>query len=439
MIENNNRPLWLDTTEMKSFSPLDKNIKTDILIIGGGLAGILTAHRLKEAGKEVVLVEANRLGMGITHRTTAFVSAQHDTMYQDLVNDLGFKKAKLYLEANLDAVHEYEKLAVNYDFDYQRVDSCFFSKDNLKRINQEIETLQKMNYEAKFVEKIPLPIPIVGGVVFPNQGQMNPLKLINQLCQNLTIFENTKIIDIDQNIAKTKDFAIKANKIIICTHFPIYNNLLYSTRMYQVRSYILGLAYGEELNEMYTDISEDGLYFRKYQDYLIIGGSDTRTGKIGEGFKNIKSFVDGAFPNAEIKYSWANQDLITLDNVPYIGKINSLNNNIFVATGFNLWGMTSSMISACLLSDIITGKKNRYEALYKPNRCMIKKRLFNNMAELIKDEMGVNKKRCTHLGCVLKYNSHEDSWDCPCHGSRFSAQGEVLNEPAHRNLKEDEK
>lgn len=436
MIENKNRPLWLDTVDIKSFPALDKNIKTDILIIGGGLSGVLTAHRLKTAGKEVVLVEASNLGGGITHRTTAFVSAQHDTMYQYLVKDLGFTKAKRYLEANIDAVHEYEKLSKEFDFDYQTVDSCFFSKDNLKCIKEEIDILHKMNFDAKFVEKIPLPIPIVGGVVFPNQGQMNPLKLINHLCQDLTIYENTKIIDINQNIAKTKDFVIKANKIIICTHFPIYNNILYSTRMYQVRSYVLGIEDNIDLKGTYTDISKDGLYFRKYHEYLIVGGSDTRTGKSGDGFKKVKSFVESNFPAQEIKYAWANQDLVTLDNVPYIGRINTFNNDLYVATGFNLWGMTSSMISACLLTDLITGKKNRYETLYKPNRCMLKKQLFNNMLELIKDEMGINKKRCTHLGCVLKYNAHEDSWDCPCHGSRFSSTGEVLNEPAHHQLKE---
>lgn len=435
MNKNINKPIWEDTVELKDFPSLDQDLKTDILVIGGGICGILTAYKLKNEGYNVVVVEANKIGDKITKRTTAFVSAFHDTLYQDLVKDLGFKKAKKYLKANLEAVKDFERLAKIYDFDYEKVSSCFYSKNDLELVNKEKETLEKMNYQAKFIKEIPLPINIVGGLEYPSQGQMNALKLLNCLSKELTIYENTKVIDIDKNLAKTEKNKIQASKIVTCTHFPIHNNLLYSMRMYQTRSYVLAIKYDKNLPSTYTDMEEGGLYFRKYKDFLIIGGNDIRTGNINDCYEKIKTFVKENFNDSKIEYYWANQDLVTLDNVAYIGKINSFSKDIYVATGFNLWGMTTSMISANIITDLIKGNKNKYEELYKPNRCMINKNLFINMAKFIKDEIGVNKKRCTHLKCVLNYNDCEKSYDCPCHGSRFSLDGEVLNDPADKNLK----
>ncbi len=430
-----NKPIWLDTVEMNTFPSLTKDIKTDILVIGGGLGGILTAYKLKEAGFDVTLIEKKRIGMGITKGTTAFVSAQHDTMYQELVKKIGYKKAKLYLSANLEAIKDYENLAVLYDFDYENVDSCFYSKDNDVIIKQEIETLKKLEYNALYTDTIPLPIKITSGVVFSQQGQMNALKLINALTKNLNIYENTEAIEITNNVVKTKQHKIEAQKIIICTHFPIHNNIRYSMRMYQDRSYVVAIENNEKWKGLYTDVDSNRLYFRKYQDYLIIGGSDKRVGKEGDCYKKLKAFIDSNYPNQPVRYYWGNQDLVTLDNVAYIGKINACNSNMYVATGFNLWGMTTSMISANIIVDLVQDKKNKYEELYKPSRWMINKQLFSNMVEFIKNQFGINKKRCTHLNCILKYNECENTWECPCHGSRFTPGGEVLDDPAKEALK----
>ncbi len=432
--KKNEKKLWPDTVRMPSFKKLDQNLKVDVVIIGGGICGILTAYKLKEAGYEVVVIEKEKIGLGVTERTTAFITAQHDTMYHELAKSIGLMKTKLYLEANLDAIKDYEELALNYDFDYERVDSCFFIKDNEEIINKEIEVLKKIGYNPSVTDKIPLPISISKGVVFHNQGQMNPLKLIKCLASELEIYENTEIIDFKNNVAKTRDYIIEAKKIVICTHFPIHNNLPYSIRMYQMRSFVVAIDYKDDLKGLYTDHDENGLYYRKYGDYLIIGGYDTRTGNHHDAFTNLEKHVKEYFPGSEIKYFWGNQDLVTLDNVPYIGYINSHNQDILVATGFNLWGMTSSMISANLIRDLVIGIKNKYAILYKPYRSMLNSNLLKNIGKIIANQIGLCKNRCSHLGCILKYNKAEKSWDCPCHGSRFDEEGNPINDPASKKL-----
>ena len=267
-----------------------------------------------------------------------------------------------------------------------------------------------------------------------NQGQMNALKLINCLSKEIKIYENTEIIEVKNKIAKTKNNKITASKIIICTHFPIYNNLFYSMKMYQNRSYVIAIKTSKELNSTYISAEEGELYFRKYKDYLLIGGNDIRTGKFNNCYQKLEDFTKRNYPNSKVEYKWANQDLVSLDQIPYIGKINSLNNNIYVATGFNLWGMTTSMISANIMISLIKNSKNKYEDLYNPNRSILKKQLLVNIIELLKNQIGFKEKRCTHLKCGLKYNECENSWDCSCHGSRYSINGEVLNDPAIKNL-----
>lgn len=429
------KSIWTDTIKIKDFPPLKSNLKTDVLVIGAGMCGILTAYMLKQEGLNVVVIDKGKVGMGITKNTTAVITAQHDTLYQDLVNDVGFDKAKQYLDANLMAITKFKKLSEKYDFDFEEVDSYIYTKEDIEKIKKEVDTLKSLGIDASFEERINLPFEIKGAVKFPNQAQMNPLKLIKELVNDLEIYEYTNASNIKKDKVFVDQYHIEAKKIIIATHFPYINHLgMYYTKMYQVRSYVVAINTNDEINGVYTNLDSNDFYFRKYQDYLFIGGNDKKTATKGVCYNNLINFVNKYYPDKEIKYQWANQDCITIDDIAYIGRYSNFNKYIYVATGFNLWGMTQSMISAVLLTDFILNRPNEYQKLYNPLRNPIKKQLFANLGSYIKNLFSFKKKRCPHMGCALIYNEVEDTWDCPCHGSRFTREGKIIDNPSTKEL-----
>lgn len=435
-MEKSEEALFKTTCQIKDFPALKQNLETDILIIGAGLCGILTAYKLKQSGKRVVVIEKDKVASGITQNTTAVISAEHDTLYQDLLAKEGLAKTALHLEANLQAVDEYLALSKIYDFDFEIVDAYLYATEDDERIIKEADVLQRLGVDAQIVDKTALPFKISHALKFPKQAQMNPLKLINHLVQDLEIYEYSEASSIKKNKVMVGPYYICANKIIIATHFPYLNHLgMYYTKMYQNRSYVIALKTKEKLDGTYNSITQGGFYFRKYQDYLLIGGNDQKTASNMEGFNNLISFAKKYYPKSKITNMWANQDCITLDDLPYIGRYSNFNPNLYVATGFNLWGMTQAMISAILLTDLINNQPNKYQALYNPLRNPLGKKLFLNLGNYLKYLVNFKKKRCPHLGCALVYNEIEHTWDCPCHGSRFTEDGKLLDNPALHDLK----
>ena len=255
----------------------------------------------------------------------------------------------------------------------------------------------------------------------------------------MNIYENTKAIEFAPDYVLTDKGKIKADKIIIATHFPILNKHgAYFMKMYQHRSYVIAIKNDENIEGIYVDEAMKGMSFRRYGEYLLIGGGGHRTGKRGGGYKELTDFVTKYYPSVDIKYKWAAQDCMTLDGLPYIGRYSVKTPDIFVITGFNKWGMTNAMAGAELLRDMIIGKENPYTELYSPNRSMLHPQLFVNTGETIFDLLRPTKPRCPHLGCALIYNKTEHSWDCPCHGSRFDEEGVLLDNPATDDIKKAE-
>jgi glycine/D-amino acid oxidase-like deaminating enzyme len=205
--------------------------------------------------------------------------------------------------------------------------------------------------------------------------------------------------------------------------------------MHQNRSYVIALENAKLVDGMYLDENDKGLSFRTYKDYLLIGGGSHKTGKDGGGWRELEEIAAKYYPKAKIKYKWAAQDCITLDDMPYIGRYSEKTPDLFVATGFNKWGMTQSMVSANILSDIIQGKKNEYEDIFSPQRTILHPRLAENAFTSVFNLLTPTAPRCPHLGCALKWNKLEHTWDCPCHGSRFSENGKLLDNPATGNIK----
>ncbi len=427
--------IWEDSAKLPSFVHLSKDIKTDVLIIGGGICGILCAYMLKEAGIDYVLVETNQICSGITKNTTAKITSQHGLIYDKLISKFGTEKARMYLEANETALNQFRKLSKTIDCSFETKDSFVYSINNSRKIDQELNSLRKIGFHAEYAENLPLPVSTVGAVKFKNQAQFNPLEFIAGIAKGLNIYEHTQVTELIGNLAITKYGKIRASKIIVATHFPFINKHgSYFLKMYQHRSYVLALENAPDVGGMYVDEAESGLSFRNFNNLLLLGGGSHRTGKHGGNFTELSFFAKKYYPAAKEICRFATQDCMTLDDVPYIGNYSKKTPLLYVATGFNKWGMTSAMAAAMILRDMILEKNTPYASVFSPSRTMLRTQLFINAFESTKNLLTPSKKRCPHLGCALKWNPQEYSWDCPCHGSRFTKEGKLIDNPATGDL-----
>lgn len=428
--------VWTNNSNVTEFNSLQQDIKTNVLIIGGGLAGILCAYMLKQAGVEYTLVEADRICSGITKNTTAKITSQHGLIYDKLIRKFDTETARLYLQANEEALNKYKELCHNIDCDFEIKDAYTYTLEDNNKIEKELAALKEIGYVAQKEDNLSLPFSVVAAIKFPNQAQFNPLKFIASIVKELNIYERTTVRELIGTTAVTDYGKITADKIIVETHFPFINKHgSYFLKMYQHRSYVIALENAINVNGMYVDEAQKGMSFRNYENLLLIGGGDHRTGKKGGNFEELESFAKQHYPNAPIKYRWATQDCMTLDGIPYIGRYSARTTNLYVATGFNKWGMTSSMVSAKLLCDLVQGKENPYEKVFSPSRTILRPQLGVNGFEAVVNLLTPTFKRCPHLGCALKWNPVEHTWDCPCHGSRFTEEGQLIDNPATSDLK----
>lgn len=423
--------IWSDTAQMPKFEQLRQNIKTDVLIIGGGMCGILCAYFLTRAGIDCVVAEANRVAGGITKNTTAKITSQHGLIYDKLMKTAGPEAAMQYFWANQKAVEQFRKMCETIDCDFENKSAFVYSRSSREAIEREVTAVRMLGFQAGFRETVPLPFPVQGAIEFPNQAQFHPIKFLSAIAKNLKIYENTFIKDLNQHKAWSENGSIMADKIIVATHFPFINKHgSYFLKMFQQRSYVLVLKNAPDVDGMYIDEAQNGLSFRNYNGLLLLGGGGHRTGKKGGNWEEIRKFYKEYFPVAKETCAWATQDCMSLDGIPYIGRYSKQTEDLYVAAGFNKWGMTSSMAAAKILTDMVQGKQNEYADVYTPHRNMLKPQLFINGFEAAKNLLTPTTKRCPHLGCALKWNRAEHSWDCPCHGSRFEENGDLIDNPA---------
>ncbi len=428
--------VWTLTSQKPEFPALKGNATTDVLIIGGGIAGILCCYMLKAAGVDCILAEADTICSSTTKNTTAKITLQHSFIYNDIIKKYGQQKAQMYYDIQKKACEKYEELCKSIECDYEKRDSVVYTLDNRTKAIKEYEALRSLGAETCVEDKTELPFPVAAAVRVKNQAQFNPLKFLYGIAKNLPIYENTKVIELMPQKAITNHGEIRCKNIIITTHFPVLNKHgAYSLKMYQHRSYVIALEGAKNVNGMYVDEAQNGLSFRSYKNLLLLGGGDHRTGKNGGGWAQLEEFAKKYYPEAEIKYKWAAQDCMTLDKIPYIGQYAEDTSGLYTATGFNKWGISSSMAAAMLLSDIICGKENRYAQVFQPSRSVLHPQLIANIFESVLGIITPTTPRCPHLGCALKYNKYEHSWDCPCHGSRFSENGQLIDNPATDDIK----
>ena len=427
---------WEQTANQPNFESLNKDLKTDVLIIGGGMTGILCAHMLHQLGIDYVLCEADMICSGITKNTTAKITSQHGLIYEKLIRQFGAAKAKQYLDANENALKKYRELCRKIDCDFEEKDAYVYSLNHRRKIENEITALERLGIHAEFVRTLPLPFSVAGAVRFKNQAQFHPLKFVAEISKGLHVYEHTRVQTLVGTKAITSQGTIQAKKILVTTHFPFINKHgFYFLKVYQHRSYAIALENAPNVHGMYVDEAPTGMSFRNYENLLFIGGGGHRTGKKGGAWQELRDFAKRHYPNAVEKYHWAAQDCMTLDGVPYIGAYSAGTNDIYVATGFQKWGMTSSMVSAMILSDMVQGKENPYAQVFSPGRTILRPQLAVQVLESAFNLLTPSTKRCPHLGCALKWNPDEHTWDCPCHGSRFTKEGTLIDNPATKGLK----
>jgi len=428
--------VWKKDILFPTYPVLDSDKATDVLIVGGGIAGILCAYKLKCAGVDFILTEATQICGNITQNTTAKITLQHGLIYHKMIKYLGDDKARLYPEAQIKAVEEYDRLCKSIDCDYEKRDSFVYSLRNRKMIENEVSALNSLGITAEVCDEADLPIEVAGAVRVCDQAQFHPLKFLYAIANGLPIFEHTKVMELKPGVAVTNHGIITYNKLIVATHFPILNKHGgYFLKLYQHRSYVLALKNAAFPEGMYVDEEDTGLSFRSYGDMLLLGGGGHRTGKRGGCWQELEDFAKKHYKNAEIVGKWATQDCMTLDRIPYIGQYSKSTPDVFVATGFNKWGMTNAMVAANILCDLVQNKPNLYSEVFSPSRSVLHTQLLINAFESTVGLLTPTAPRCPHLGCALKYNKAEHTWDCPCHGSRFKENGELIDNPATDNKK----
>lgn len=499
--KNFNKPpqsYWMASIKRSEYPVLEDDIKVDIAIVGGGIAGITTAYMLKKQGVDAVILEADRILQGTTGHTTAKITSQHELIYSKIKKYMGEEFAKQYADANETAIKTIEKIICenNIECDYVPQSAYVFTQEEkyLEQINDEVETASSLGIKASFVEEIPFSIPIKGAVRFDDQAQFHPLKFLHPLAKKLEadgvrIFEQSRVVDIEEDgnyiLITNRGKKVTAEKVIIASHYPFYNKHgLYFGRLYTDRSYVLAIKAKEKYpGGMYINIEEPARSIRSLKtdqgELILVGGDHHKTGQ-GEDtvlhYEALKEFANSIFTVEDYPYRWSTQDCMTLDSVPYVGHFTSKTPNLYIATGFGKWGMTNSIAAATILSDLIVKGDSPWKDVYNPSRQTIVASTKNfvvenlNVAkELIggkispapsdvdiepgegkvieidgkkagayRDEQGtlhVVDTTCTHMGCELSWNSAEKTWDCPCHGSRFTYEGDIVEGPTVSPLK----
>lgn len=400
------------------------------------MAGLLCTYKLHCAGVNVLLAEADQICSGVTRNTTAKITSQHGLIYQKMVNRLGKEQSQLYLQANEAAVAEYYRLCKSIPCHFERQSAYVYSIDDRQALEQEVRALHFLGYSAELKEDSPLPFQTVGAVKFKQQAQFHPLEFAAYIAKDLPILEHTPIARLEGTTAITDRGRIFAKKVIVATHFPVFNKHgSYYLKLYQQRSYILALENTDFSGGMYIGGETNSLSFRRADGLLLLGRGGHRTGRGGIGWSSLERFSKQAYPHAQSVARWAAQDCMSLDGRAYIGPYSKRTPNVFVVTGFQKWGMTTSMVAADLLTDLILERENPCARLFSPSRSMLTPQLWINAIESALNLLRPTTPRCPHLGCALQWNKYERSWDCPCHGSRFSEDGQLLNDPAQTHLK----
>ena len=461
--------VWSEDTQIRRRESLAGDMEAGAVVIGAGLAGILTAYYLKQTGIRAVVLEADRIGSGQTKNTTAKITSQHNLIYDRLIRTFGRPMAEHYAMANEAAIGEYERLIVEKGIacDFARCPAYLYSRTGTELLKREAEAAQSLGIKASFKTECELPLTVAGVTGFENQARFHPLKFLAEMAEEVEVYEQTKVLKVEGRRVETVGGTVTAEHIVFTAHYPFINVPgYYFARMHQERSYVVALEGAERLQGEYLGIDRDGLSFRTCGDLVLLGGGSHRTGvnrewrsrepdpvsRTGSGcsYEMLRSRARELYPGCREVSHWSAQDCMTLDGLPYIGRVSRRKPFWYVATGFGKWGMTSAMVSARILTPLISGQDCPEGDIFSPGRHFTAQAAKNlamhgayTVKGLAKHLLPSGNSRivpnCPHMGCRLEWNPEEESYDCPCHGSRFDREGRLLDGPAQTDCRRRER
>lgn len=486
---------WIATARGPSYPALNTDTDTDVAIIGGGLVGIATAILLGAAERRVVLIEAHRIVERVTGRTTAKVTVLHGLIYHYLIEHFGQNQAQQYLDANMAGLRQIAAWIEDYhiECDFERTPACTFSmtSDGLEAIHREVAAMRQLGLPADYVDRDALTVPFAGGIRLDQQAQFHPRRFLLPLAQRVIdsggrIFENTRVLDVDGDgpcRVVTRNGIITARDVVVATHLPILDRGGHFARAFPVSHVALAARIDERQlpRGLYLSTGEASWSLRTVRDpegpLLLAIGPGFRTGHddVLERYGQLAEFIETHFSVRRIEYHWINQDYYSSDRIPYVGRVTPESEHIYTATGFGGWGITNGVAAATIIADALLGRDNPSAALFNAHR-------FTNAGKVLRENTHVAKTWlhdhlhkppendpeglapgaamvttsggdtigawrdpdgvlhkvsavCTHMGCTLRWNDYADTWDCPCHGSRFTPDGDILSGPAVHPLK----
>jgi glycine/D-amino acid oxidase-like deaminating enzyme/nitrite reductase/ring-hydroxylating ferredoxin subunit len=496
-LDERNPSLWVGTSERTDFPLLADDLATDVAVVGGGIAGLMTAALCKRDGRRVVLLEADRLAAGATGYTTAKLTALHGLTYDELARSFGDEAARRYADANLAGMAQVATLVDECGIacDLQQQPAFTYTTDpaSVDKIRAEVAAAQRIGLDASFTTECDLPYPVEGAVRLDNQAQFHPRRYCLGLAAAIDgdgshVFERTRVTGVDDGDpcrVRTEHGTVTAQHVVVATHLPILDRGGYFARTYPMRSYALSASLdGPVPSGMYLSVDSPTRSVRPAvmdgREVVVLGGEGHKVGQDEDTRQRYAALEDWArsqFPVRSIDYRWSAQDFMPVDGVPFVGPVSLGSERVLVATGFRKWGMSNGAAAAILLSDRIAGRENPWAPLFDTNRLNLRqsvRELVKENADVVKRFIGdrirtefrrtpadlapgeaavvtqgaqrvaayrdpagtlhVVSAACTHMGCTVTWNTAETTWDCPCHGSRFTADGEVLEGPAVRPL-----
>ena len=488
---------WIETTEPTSYEPLGNGIEVDVAVLGAGITGLTAAYLLSREGRSVAVVEMKRIVRGVTGYTTAKLTAGHGLIYGDLIDRFGERRARIYADSNQGAIARVRQIASELGIDCELEPASNYvygeSPEEAERIRREVEAAQRLGLPATFVTETPLPYPVSGAIRLDDQAQFHPRKyllpLVEAVARSGHVFEDTRALAVRDGspcVVRTNRGELRARDVVVASHIPFLDRGLLFAKVHPHRSYAVTARVDPDAipEGMFLNAGTPTRSVRSIPHeggrLLLVGGDGHKPGEEPDTerrYRNLEEFARRFDPNAEVTHGWSTQDYLSVDKVPYVGRLTRRSRHVFVATGFGKWGMTNGTVAATILADLVLGRENGWLELYdakrvdprasarklvsenanvarhfvadrirppgsrepaelKPGEGTVIRRGGRLLAVSRDDDGGLRAVSavCTHLGCVVAWNPAERSWDCPCHGSRFRADGTVIQGPAVEDL-----
>ncbi|HYH27540.1 MAG TPA: FAD-dependent oxidoreductase [Actinomycetota bacterium] len=480
-------PLWVASAPAPEFPPVEGAVDTEVCVVGAGIVGVTTATELQRAGRDVVLVDGAKVLQGVTGRTTAKLTVGHGLIYGALISKHGEEVARGYAAANSAAIeHVLETVErEGIDCDLERKDNFIYTEDTsqVEKLRGEVEAARVAGLAASLVADTSLPFEVAGAIRYPDQAQFHPRKyLLARLGTLDRVHEASRVVGVDVGEpakVRLRRGVVNARAVVVATHLPIVDRGLFFARAHPTQHVALTAEPGSTVDGMFISTEQPPHSVRMAKDadgtdLLLVAGEGGKPGDVPDRMERLRAWVEERFGTSRVRHRWTAQDYYSVDRRPFVGR-SPFARNVYLATGFSGWGMSGGIAAGLLLADLVLGKRHPSADVYDPGRidpaASAKKFAIENTkasAAFVGDrlravrpaenlrpgeaaivrlggrrvaayrsedgKLSACSARCTHMGCLVRWNGEERTWDCPCHGSRYDTEGRVLHGPATRDL-----